>query len=360
MSNWADAMHTLFGMPSPEDWQAGGASVSGYCNHCQGDFTARILPSGVVLCPRCDMPGIAKVGVANLTLRRSNIVTKFVSSAKCLVLHATQTNTVCQKEMGHVGYHVDDRALAEGRKGYSWPKRDTDRQACWERHPQRAGNAPGSNCIMIRGHSLAAGHFSGPEFVRWGATAPVKEGKGRMITAKLSDTAVVGIEFHHEFVGDGKESPKILVGTSAKLYQLYETKDTDKPGVTTLTNKPVVTTLTKTLLNTAEVKCHPNDRRLGKVGGRRAALKRLLCLHEFDDKIPIARRHCAKCGVRYHLRFATSNKLNPQDRRAIWDALWDATASMRVFACGCRNKETISGKCEFKACDQHVKKDPAT
>lgn len=332
MSNWADAMHTLYGMPSPEELRHGSvppSEVVSYCRHCQSDFTARLLPTGAVLCPKCDMPGIAKVGVASLVLRRSDIVTKFFSMAKCFVRHDTKADTVCQKEMGHIGFHTDDRALAQGKKGYSWPKRDTDRQACWEGHPNRAKNAPGSHCLLARGHG--GPHFSGADYARWGwgirsaedeapkDITPVERAGKRMITSKLSDGRVVAIEFHHTF----DDAAKLLKGTEIRLYRLDELPDDDKPGVTTLV---------KTLLQSVSVKCHYKDRHKGRAGGRRAALRRLF------DTLPNVTR---------------------ADRQCVWDALWDATASVRTFECGCRAKDTISGKSEFQACDQHAKKDTA-
>ena len=332
MSNWADAMHTLYGMPSPEELRHGSvppSEVVSYCRHCQSDFTARLLPTGAVLCPKCDMPGIAKVGVASLVLRRSDIVTKFFSTAKCFVRHDTKADTVCQKEMGHIGFHTDDRALAQGKKGYSWPKRDTDRQACWEGHPNRAKNAPGSHCLLARGHG--GPHFSGADYARWGwgirsaedeapkDITPVERAGKRMITSKLSDGRVVAIEFHHTF----DDAAKLLKGTEIRLYRLDELPDDDKTGVTTLV---------KTLLQSVSVKCHYKDRHKGRAGGRRAALRRLF------DTLPNVTR---------------------ADRQCVWDALWDATASVRTFECGCRAKDTISGKSEFQACDQHAKKDTA-
>ena len=310
------------------------SEVVSYCRHCQSDFTARLLPTGAVLCPKCDMPGIAKVGVASLVLRRSDVVTKFVSTAKCLVRHETKLDTVCQLEMGHVGYHTDNRPLSENKKGYSWPKRDTDRQACWEGHPNRAKNVPGSHCLLARGHN--GPHWSGADYTRWGwgirgveeealkSTQPVERAGKRMITAKLSDGRGVAVEFQHNFehVEGQKDDVTVLKGTEVRLYRFDEQRDADKPGTTVLI---------KTLLQSTSVKCHINDRHKGRAGGRRAVLKRLLEIVKWSR----------------------------EDRQRIWDALWDATASVRTFECGCRAKDIISGKSEFQACEQHAKKDTA-
>lgn len=318
--------------------------VEGYCRYCRWQGSLSVINIHTVLCPKCDMP---------VTLRQSAPFEK----SDCNAAHPTQPGLVCSRETGHTGYHTDLKKM------YSWHRDAQVPAGISKARPTWCGREyqPGKVCTREFNHvgiCYASAYLLG----RSETTAPPTEhaptiqqrekaGRG-MITAKLKDGVIVAIEFHHEYKtvsGRRRIEPtrkiayrnksKVLAATEAKLYRLDEVKDADKPGVTTLV---------KTLKRMVRVVPHVNDRKKGLSGGRKAALRRLLCQH---DRI-IETTRCRKCGL--GILDESDTILSRGDREAIWAAYWLATASERKMSCGCVVRTTVPGGVHFTGkCEKH-------
>lgn len=336
-------------------------NVEGYCRYCQWEGTVSVKTIHTILCPKCDMPIDYKVEPRDL------------KPNDCNAAHPNKQGMYCSRAKDHDGFHTDFKRM------YSWPPdskaasspnlQQVRAEVTTEVVPCGGATKDGRSCRRPRGH-IGVCYSGSYRYAPTGITATTEEhsphirgpvepveraGKG-MITAKLKDGTVVAIEFKHEWKtkrGKRKLDPergiayrnksKVLSGTEAKLYQLEERKDDDKPGVVVLA---------KALLNTAYVIPHIRDLRKGLAGGRRAALQRLLCEHDVD----LAKARCRKCHIQQDaISGLASEPLSRDDRQRVWDAYWDATASVRVEVCGCVVKATVPGEVSTRPCASHEK-----
>ena len=341
--------------------------IDSYCRYCQWQGSVSVTSIHTVLCPECDMPVDYKTEAKDLEA----VVPK---PTVCGALHKTDRRLVCERAAGHEGPHTcfkhlwswgGGSALTEG--VIPQPQVVTTagsmnlRQVRHERLVRCALETRDGYCTRPKGHigsCYAGAHLLEQQYgnLEETTTRPTiagpltKAGRG-MITARLRDGTVVAVEFHHEYktkVGrrrvDAKTGiayrgkAKVLSGTEAKLFRLEEQTDADKPGVVVLA---------KALLNTAHVTPHVSDLGRGLAGGRRAALQRLLCDHE----VLAGLERCVRCHVhREAISALAAPPLERADRRLVWEAYWDATASVKAYTCGCVAKTTVSGRFEVTRC----------